>query len=93
MTKQILKTILAGILAGTALFLMPFFLIRFLLIFLIVGAVIRLMGGRRRFGRRRRDFAFAEKFSSMSDEEKAAFRSRMQRGCGGFDRTKTETPS
>ena len=95
MTKQILKTILAGILAGTALFLAPFFLIRILVFFLIIGAVIRLLGGgRRRFGRGRWNYAFAEKYSNMSEEEKTAFRERMQSRCGGhFGDTKKEAQS
>jgi hypothetical protein len=78
MTKQILKTILAGILAGVALFIMPFFLLRILVFVLIIGAVIRLLGGGRRRCHGRRRYAFAEKFSNMTEEERAAFKQKMQ---------------
>jgi hypothetical protein len=90
MTKHILKTILAGVLAGAALFIMPFFLIRILVFFLIIGAVIRLLGGgRHRCGGRRR-YAFAEKFSNMTEEERAAFKQKMQDRCGHYGKPAAE---
>jgi hypothetical protein len=90
MTKHILKTILAGVLAGVALFIMPFFLIRILVFFLIIRAVIRLLGGgHRRWGGRRR-YAFAEKFSNMTEEERAAFKQKMQDRCGHYGKPATE---
>lgn len=90
MTKQIIRTILAGVLAGFALFIMPFFLLRFLTFFLLVGAAVRLLRGRRRGFGRHRQYAF-EKFNSMTDEEKAAFRANMRGRCGRYgDAVKTE---
>ena len=74
MTTQILKTVLAGILAGVALFLLPFFLIRVVIFFMIIGAIFRLMGWGRH-NRMRKEWM--ERYSHMSDEERAAFRSRF----------------
>jgi hypothetical protein len=90
MTKHILKTILAGILAGAALFIMPFFLLRILVFVLIIGAVIRLLGGgRHRCGGRWR-YAYAEKLNNMSEEERAAFKQKMQDRCGRYNKPATE---
>ena len=83
MTKQILKVIAAGILAGIALFLMPFILLRLLAIFLIVRLIFRLIGGKRfshRYGASGTHFypAFSRRWQHMSDEEKKAFREKME---------------
>lgn len=90
MTKQILKTILAGILAGAALFIMPFFLLRILVFVLIIGAVIRLLGGGRRRWHGRGRYAFAEKFNNMTEEERVAFKQKMQDRCGYYRKRETE---
>ena len=74
MTTQILKTVLAGMLAGLALFLLPFFLLRVFIFCLIIGGIFRLMGWGRH-NRMRREWM--ERYSHMSDEERAAFRSRF----------------
>ena len=83
MTKQIFKVIAAGILAGIALFLMPFILLRLLVILLIARLILRLIGGRRyrhRFGVWGNHFypAFSRRWQHMSDEEKKAFREKME---------------
>lgn len=81
MIKQILKTALAGILAGLALFILPFFLVRVFVFFLLIGAIFKLMGGRRRG---MHHYAFAHKFQHMSEEDRKAFMSRYGNRCGGY---------
>lgn len=90
MTTQILKTVLAGMLAGLALFLLPFFLLRVVICFMIIGAIFRLMGWGRH-NRMRKEWM--ERFSQMSEEERAAFRSRFgHRHCYAYATTmKQET--
>ena len=80
MTIQILKAITAGILAGIAIFLMPFIIIRVLIILLIIRLIFRLFGGGRRWRRGGHHFypAFSRRWEHMTDEEKKAFRDRMQ---------------
>ncbi len=82
MMKQFFKTVLAGILAGLALFILPFFLIRVFIFFLLLGAIFKLMGGRRRGMHYR--YAYAHKFHNMSEEERKAFMSRYGNYCGGY---------
>ena len=71
MTKQILKTVLAGVLAGVVLFMMPFIIIKVLIFFMLIKTIFRLMGGGRRHMHMR--YAYAQKFQTMSEEERAAF--------------------
>jgi len=80
MTIQILKAITAGILAGIAIFLMPSIIIRVLIILLIIRLIFRLFGGGRRWRRGGHHFypAFSRRWEHMTDEEKKAFRDRMQ---------------
>lgn len=82
MTIQILKAIAAGILAGIAIFLVPFILLRILLVLLIIRLIFRLFGGGRhwRRGTWGHHFypAFNRRWEHMTDEEKKAFRDRMQ---------------
>lgn len=81
MNKSILKTIAAGILLGAAAFYMPFFLIRTLLFILIIAALLRLFV-RPRFGGRGFQVAFANKIRTMSDEEYAGFKKKLESRCG-----------
>ena len=80
MTIQILKAITAGILAGLAIFLIPFILLRIVLVILIVRLIFRLFGKDRRW---KRDYhfypAFSRRWEHMTDEEKKAFRDKMQK--------------
>ena len=80
MTIQILKAVTAGILAGIAIFLMPFIIIRVLIILLIIRLIFRLFGGGRRWRRGGHHFypAFSHRWEHMTDEEKKAFRDKMQ---------------
>jgi hypothetical protein len=86
MMKQFIKPIIVGILAGAALFVIPFFLFRALLLFLIIGALFRLLRGRRYWGWRGSRFsdfhpAFADTIRNMSDEEYNAFRQKFNASC------------
>lgn len=77
--KQFFKTVLAGFLAGIALFVLPFFLVRVLVFFLLIGAIFKLMGGRRRGMHYR--YAFAHKFRNMSEEERTNFMKNYNGRC------------
>lgn len=89
MIKEILKSALAGVLAAIALFVLPFFFLRMLVFFLLVGAIFRLMGGRRRGMHR---YAYAHHCRSMSEEERAAFIQKYGERCGTWHMPKnTET--
>lgn len=81
MTTQFLKTVFAGILAAFALFMLPFFLLRVFFFFCIIGAIFRLLGGRRRHRYGGMHPAFAHRFQQMSDDEKAAFKQRYNNHC------------
>lgn len=76
--KQFFKTVLAGFLAGVALFVLPFFLVRVFVFFLLIGAIFKLMGGRRRG---MHQYAFAHKFRHMSEEERASFMKNYNGRC------------
>jgi hypothetical protein len=79
MTIQILKAITAGILAGLAIFLVPFILLRILLILLIIRLIFRLFGRGGRWKRGHHFYpAFSHRWEHMTDEEKKAFRDKMQ---------------
>lgn len=84
MIIQILKAvaagILAGILAGIAIFLIPFIILRILIVLLIIRLIFRLFGGGRRWKHAGYHFypAFARRWEHMTDEEKKAFRDKMQ---------------
>jgi hypothetical protein len=89
MIRQILKTALAGILAGLALFILPFFLIRVFVFFLLIGAIFKLLGGRRRG---MHHYAFANKFHHMSEEDRKTFMAKYGSRCGSYGMYKeTET--
>ena len=79
MTIQILKAITAGLLAGLAIFLIPFILLRIVLVILIVRLIFRFFGKDRHW---KRDYhfypAFPRRWEHMTDEEKKAFRDKMQ---------------
>lgn len=91
MTTQILKTVLAGVLAGLALFMLPFFLLRVVLFFMIIGAIFRLMGWGRH-NRMRKEWM--ERYSHMSEEERAAFRSRFgHRHCYAYRQDAASQPT
>jgi hypothetical protein len=79
---KITKAIAAGILAGFAIFLVPFIIIRVLIVLLIIRLIFRLMGGRRHWhsGHRRRGFyfAFERRWEHMTEDEKKAFREKME---------------
>ena len=89
MIQQILKTVLAGALAGVALFMMPFIIIKVLIFFLLIKAVVRLMGGRRRHGHHRWQYAYAHKFKNMSEEDRAAFIQKYGNRCGWNSKQET----
>ncbi|MDI1233306.1 MAG: hypothetical protein PSX81_03380 [bacterium] len=81
--KQFFKTVLAGFLAGVALFILPFFLVRVFVFFLLVGAIFKLMGGRRRGMHYR--YAFAQKFRNMSEDDRNAFMQKHGNRCGYYN--------
>lgn len=76
--KQFFKTVLAGCLAGLALFVLPFFLVRVFVFFLLIGAIFKLMGGRRRG---MHHYVFAHNYKNMSEEERANFMKNYQGRC------------
>lgn len=90
MTKQILRIVLAGILAGAALFMMPFLLVRILVFILLIGAIVKLLGGRRHRFRRGRHYIIAAKINNMTEEERTFFRQKIEHRCGHFNRSKKE---
>lgn len=76
--KQFFKTVLAGFLAGVALFVLPFFLVRVFVFFLLIGAIFKLMGGRRRGMHR---YTFAHQFKHMTEEERANYMKNYNGRC------------
>lgn len=76
--KQFFKTVLAGFLAGVALFVLPFFLVRVVVFFLLIGAIFKLMGGRRRG---MHHYAFAHHYKNMSEEERANYMKNYRGRC------------
>ena len=88
---NILRPIIAGILIGAALFFMPFFFVRILLFFLIIGAIFRLIIGRRFRGYRGGfDAAFTDNIRNMSDEEYSRFKQNINHGCGSYRYNRTQ---
>lgn len=84
MTKQVLKVIAMGILAGTAIFIMPFFIVKLIVFFLITGLIFRLLGKgghwRRGYGiDRKKRYAFAKRWHSMSGEDRKSFMEKMEK--------------
>lgn len=84
MQTQVIRAMLTGLLSGVLLFLMPFFLLRVVFIFLLIGLIFRVSGFRGRWYRRYGNTGFwsnpeyARCWHNMSDEEKKAFKQKME---------------
>ena len=77
MTKSIFKLILAGMLFGAVVFFMPMFILGIFIFFAIFRLFMRMTMGRGRFMEHR--LAFANKIRSMSEEEYAGFKQKMDK--------------
>lgn len=81
MKRSIFKPIVGGLIIGTALFFAPFMLLKFLFWLCIIGGIMRLIFWRRHnyWGGPRYYMAYADKVRSMSEEDYAALKNKMNK--------------